>query len=131
MTAFLPGNGRGQGWRRQRCASTIVHARLLYNSGYDPSLSYFSVGLLLHAMCVKDAIEKGIEYFDFLRGPEPYKAHLGGIQKSLYRMVVKTKLEPRKHAAFVSFHACPLAAPGQGKSGGMNVYVRELSRAIG
>ncbi len=64
-------------------------ARLLYNSGYDPGLSYYSVGLLLHAMCVRDAIDRGIEYFDFLRGPEPYKAHLGGLQKSLYRMVVK------------------------------------------
>ncbi len=63
--------------------------RLLYNSGYDPSLSYYSAGLLLHAMCVKDAIEQGLGYFDFLRGPEPYKAHLGGRQKSLYRMVVK------------------------------------------
>ena len=63
--------------------------RLLYNSGYDPSLSYYSVGLLLHAMCVKDAIDQGLDYFDFLRGPEPYKAHLGGRQKSLYRMVVK------------------------------------------
>ena len=39
--------------------------RLLYNSGYDPGLSYFSVGLLLHAMCVKDAIEQGLKYFDF------------------------------------------------------------------
>ena len=64
-------------------------ARLLYNSGYDPGFSYYSVGLLLHAMCVRDAIEQGIGYFDFLRGPEPYKAHLGGRQKSLYRMVVK------------------------------------------
>ena len=64
-------------------------ARLLYNSGYDPGLSYYSVGLLLHAMCVKDAIESGLAYFDFLRGPEPYKAHLGGRQKSLYRMVVQ------------------------------------------
>ena len=34
-------------------------------------------------------------------------------------------------AAFISFHACPLAAPGEGKSGGMNVYVRELARALG
>ena len=63
--------------------------RLLYNSGYDPGQSYYSVGLLLHAMCVRDAIEKGLGYFDFLRGPEPYKAHLGGQQKSLYKMVVK------------------------------------------
>ena len=64
-------------------------ARLLYNSGYDPSLSYYSVGLLLHAMCVRDAIEQGVGYFDFLRGPEPYKAHLGGRQRSLYKMVVR------------------------------------------
>ena len=64
-------------------------SRLLYNSGYDPGLSYYSVGLLLHAMCVRDAIEQGLDYFDFLRGPEPYKAHLGGHQKSLYKMVVK------------------------------------------
>ena len=33
--------------------------------------------------------------------------------------------------AFVSFHACPLAAPGEGKSGGMNVYVRQLAEALG
>ena len=36
-----------------------------------------------------------------------------------------------ERAAFIAFHACPLATPGQGKSGGMNVYVRELSRAMG
>ena len=36
-----------------------------------------------------------------------------------------------ERVAFITFHACPLAAPGQGKSGGMNVYVRELSRAMG
>jgi len=33
--------------------------------------------------------------------------------------------------AFISFHACPLAAPGEGKSGGMNVYVRQLALALG
>lgn len=36
-----------------------------------------------------------------------------------------------KKVAFIAFHACPLAAPGQGKSGGMNVYVRELARSLG
>ena len=63
-------------------------SRLLYNSGYDPEYGYFSVGLLLNAMCLKDAIDQGLDYFDFLRGPEPYKAHLGGRQRSLYKMVV-------------------------------------------
>ena len=33
--------------------------------------------------------------------------------------------------ALMSFHTCPLASPGEGKAGGMNVYVRELSRQLG
>ena len=32
--------------------------------------------------------------------------------------------------ALLAYHACPLAAPGQGKSGGMNVHVREVARAL-
>ena len=63
-------------------------SRLLYNSGYDPEYAYYSVGLLLNAMCLKDAIGRGLNYFDFLRGPEPYKAHLGGQRRNLYQMVV-------------------------------------------
>ena len=33
--------------------------------------------------------------------------------------------------AFISFHACPLASPGEGKSGGMNVYARQVALALG
>ena len=36
---------------------------------------------------------------------------------------------PRR-VALISFHACPLASPGEGKSGGMNVYVSQLSRSL-
>ena len=36
-----------------------------------------------------------------------------------------------ERTAFITFHACPLAAPGQGKSGGMNVYVHQLAGALG
>ena len=64
-------------------------SRLLYNSGYNPEFSYYSVGLLLNALCLREAIEQGIGYFDFLRGPEAYKQHLGGQQRNLYQMVVK------------------------------------------
>jgi CelD/BcsL family acetyltransferase involved in cellulose biosynthesis len=64
-------------------------SRLLYNSGYNPEYSYYSVGLLLNALCLRDAIEQGQDYFDFLRGPEPYKYHLGGKNHTLYQMVVK------------------------------------------
>ena len=64
-------------------------SRLLYSSGYNPDYSYYSVGLILIALCLRDAIERGQEYFDFLRGSEEYKYHLGGKNRTLYRMVVK------------------------------------------
>jgi len=64
-------------------------SRLLYNSGYDPEYSYYSVSLLLNALALRHAIEEGQRYFDFLRGPEPYKYHLGGQNHILYQMVVK------------------------------------------
>ena len=35
------------------------------------------------------------------------------------------------NVALISFHTCPLAALGKGKAGGMNVYVRELSKHLG
>lgn len=62
--------------------------RYLYNSGYNPEYGYYSVGLLLNALCLREAIEQGKSYFDFLRGPEPYKYHLGGRNRTIYRMVV-------------------------------------------
>jgi CelD/BcsL family acetyltransferase involved in cellulose biosynthesis len=64
-------------------------SRLLYNSGYNPDFGYYSVGLLLNALCLRSAIDEGIGYFDFLRGSEPYKHHLGGRPRNLYQMVVR------------------------------------------
>ncbi len=63
-------------------------SRLLYNSGFNPDFGYYSVGLLLKALSVKSAIEDGKSYYDFLRGNERYKYHLGGIDKPIYNMVV-------------------------------------------
>ena len=63
-------------------------SRLLYNSGFNPEFGYYSVGLLLKALSVKCAIEDGKSYYDFLRGNERYKYHLGGIDKPIYNMVV-------------------------------------------
>ena len=64
-------------------------SRLLYNSGYDPEFGYYSVGLLLNALCLQEAIGQGMNYFDFLRGSEAYKGHLGAQQSMLYQMVVQ------------------------------------------
>lgn len=57
----------------------------LYNSGYDPEYSQLSIGLISKALCIKDSIERGSKRFDFLKGGEEYKYHLGGHDFPLYR----------------------------------------------
>jgi CelD/BcsL family acetyltransferase involved in cellulose biosynthesis len=56
----------------------------LYNSGYDPQYVSLSAGLLSKVLTIKDSIEHGKKKFDFLKGQEPYKYHLGGKEVSLY-----------------------------------------------
>ena len=57
----------------------------LYNSAYDTSYSLLSVGVLSKALRIKDSIERGRKKFDFLKGDERYKYHLGGQEVQLYR----------------------------------------------
>ncbi len=63
--------------------------RLLYNSGFRRASASLSAGLLLKALCVRDAIERGLTYLDFLRGAEPYKYHLGARDASIHRILVR------------------------------------------
>jgi len=63
----------------------------LYNSAYDPQYDSLSVGLLCKVLCIKDSIEKGRKKFDFLKGDETYKHHLGGKQVPLYRCQITMK----------------------------------------
>lgn len=58
--------------------------RLLYNSGYDPQYAHLSVGLLLKAHAIRDAIDLGLRQYDFLRGNEPYKYDLGGVDHPIF-----------------------------------------------
>ncbi len=60
----------------------------LYNSGYDPEYVSLSAGLLSKVLAIKDSIEKGKRKFDFLKGPEIYKYHLGGREVPLYRCLI-------------------------------------------
>jgi len=62
---------------------------LLYNSGFDRDYGHLSVGLLLKAFCLRDAIATGKKEFDFLRGEEPYKYDLGGVDQPIYRLEVR------------------------------------------
>jgi CelD/BcsL family acetyltransferase involved in cellulose biosynthesis len=56
----------------------------LYNSGYEPDYGWLSVGVISKALCIKAAIERHKKRFDFLKGDEAYKYHLGGQEKPLY-----------------------------------------------
>ena len=57
----------------------------LYNSGYDPRYGELSVGLLCKVLSIKNSIESGRKRYDFLKGAEPYKYHLGGKEVPLSR----------------------------------------------
>lgn len=62
---------------------------LLYNSGYDPSYSQLSVGLLNKALSLQTAIEEGRRSFNFLKGNERYKYNLGGKDEAVYHLTAR------------------------------------------
>lgn len=64
---------------------------LLYNSGYDPKFQRLAPGLILKTYAIKEAIEKGLKRFDFLRGGERYKYDLGGKERRLYKITFNFK----------------------------------------
>ena len=60
----------------------------LYNSGYNPAYRTLSAGLLSKYYSVKDSIENMKKRYDFLRGQERYKYHLGGSETQLFRCII-------------------------------------------
>ena len=58
-------------------------ALYLYNSGYDPEYAHLSVGLVSKAFAIREAIALGKQRFDFLRGDEEYKRRLGGVDREV------------------------------------------------
>ena len=65
------------------------NAYLLYNSGYDPDYYDLSVGIVSKSLAIKQAIESGKSVFDFLRGSERYKYHLGAQDHHTYRLSIR------------------------------------------
>ncbi len=65
----------------------VAGVRYLYNSGYNPEHRQLSVGLLNHAYTIRRSIEQGHSIFDFMRGDESYKYHLGGVDRGIFRVV--------------------------------------------
>jgi len=63
----------------------------LYNSGYDPEYNSLSAGLMSKVLAIQDSIQRGRKRFDFLKGAESYKYHLGGREVPIYRCQINMK----------------------------------------
>lgn len=63
------------------CGDTLY----LYNNGYDPSAKALSPGLMVKVLSIQWAIAQGLKVYDFLRGNEAYKYHLGGQEVRLMK----------------------------------------------
>ncbi len=61
----------------------------LYNSGYNPDYNWLSAGLISKALTIQDSINKNKRRFDFLKGNEEYKHHLGGQILQLYQCSIR------------------------------------------
>ena len=61
----------------------------LYNSGFDPAHAKLAPGIVLLAHVIRDAIERGVPVFDFLRGEESYKYAFGPKPHDLFRIRVR------------------------------------------
>jgi CelD/BcsL family acetyltransferase involved in cellulose biosynthesis len=57
----------------------------LYNNSYDDQFRSLSVGILSKALSIEHAIGMQRKRYDFLKGAETYKRHLGGNPVALYR----------------------------------------------
>ena len=60
----------------------------LYNSGFDPTVATVAPGLVLLSHVIRDAIDRRIPRFDFLRGEERYKYEFGPHPEDLLRLRV-------------------------------------------
>ena len=61
-----------------------------YLSGFDPMLSRFGPGVVLHSYAIEQAIRSGATEFDMLRGDETYKYYWKCAERDTQRLVIGT-----------------------------------------
>jgi CelD/BcsL family acetyltransferase involved in cellulose biosynthesis len=60
-----------------------AHTTYLYQTGFDPTYSKYSVGLICIGLAIERAVEQGVYEFDFLHGDEGYKYQWAHRQRKL------------------------------------------------
>jgi CelD/BcsL family acetyltransferase involved in cellulose biosynthesis len=61
----------------------------LYNSGFAPDRAALSPGVVLLAQLIRDAIARGRQKFDFLRGEERYKYEFEPVAEAVYHVRIQ------------------------------------------
>jgi CelD/BcsL family acetyltransferase involved in cellulose biosynthesis len=61
----------------------------LYNSGFRPDRAAWSPGVVLLGHLVRDAITRGRQRFDFLRGEERYKYEFGPVPEDVHTVTIR------------------------------------------
>lgn len=59
--------------------------RFLYNSGYDRHYRMLNAGFVSKLLSIRDCLSRGCTKYDFLKGEESYKRHLGGVATGVHR----------------------------------------------
>jgi CelD/BcsL family acetyltransferase involved in cellulose biosynthesis len=87
-----------------------------YQAGFDPDWSRHSVGFLLLAETIREAIAEGAADYDLLRGEEGFKARFANAERHTSRVVVAPVLSGTRIATSFEillrrlFHALPSSA---------------------
>jgi CelD/BcsL family acetyltransferase involved in cellulose biosynthesis len=74
---------------------------LYYQAGWDPGspLHRSSPGVVLMARSIEDAIERGLRYYEFLRGDETYKGHWTKTYRRTVTVLIARTLPARAYVA--------------------------------
>jgi len=72
---------------------------LFYQTGWDPDspIARLSPGMVLVARSIRDAIEQGYRYYDFLRGDETYKSRLTKSFRKTITLLVARSFSARQY----------------------------------
>jgi CelD/BcsL family acetyltransferase involved in cellulose biosynthesis len=69
-----------------------------YLSGYDPAWAKYSLGGALIGLSIAGAVERGVEYYDLLRGAEPYKFDWANETRATFAVQVASNSLPARLA---------------------------------
>src|SRR5262245_1239105 len=69
-----------------------------YLSGYDPAWSKYSLGFTVIGLSIAGAVERGVKFYDLLRGAEPYKFYWANETRATFAVQVAGNSLPARLA---------------------------------